>query len=150
MITFAQIKENTLRWFGQTATGFKTFILKGNAVDLAVGVVIGAAFTGVVTAVVKDILTPLIGAIAQVPNFANLAFTINRSRFMYGDLINNLISFLLVAVTIYFFVVVPMNRLHAKFQKKTADPTTKKCKECLSEIPLDAKRCAFCGQLVKP
>ena len=130
--------------------GFKAFILKGNAVDLAVGVVIGASFGAVVNALVKGLLTPLIGAIAKVPDFSGLFFTINGSKFMYGELINSLISFLLVAFAIYFFVVVPMNSLLARVSKKQeTTPTTKKCKECLSEIPLQAKRCAFCSQKVK-
>lgn len=129
-------------------SGFKTFILKGNAVDLAVGVVIGASFSTVVNALVKDLLTPLIGAVAKVPDFSAMFFTINGSKFMYGDLINALISFFLVAVAIYFFVILPMNALTAKFPKKGIEPTTKKCPECFSEIPLQAKRCAHCTQLV--
>lgn len=115
--------------------------------DLAVGVVIGAAFSSVVNALVADLLTPLIAAIAKVPDFSDLAFTINDSRFMIGHLLNTLISFLLVAAAIFFFVVKPMNLLVARSRKEApADPTTKKCKECLSEIPMDAKRCAFCAQ----
>lgn len=129
-------------------SGFKTFILKGNAVDLAVGVVIGAAFSGVVNAVVKGLLTPLIGAIAKVPDFSMLAFTLNGSKFMYGELINALISFFLVAVSIYFFVVLPMNMVNAKIHKNAPIPTTKKCQECKSDIPVDAKRCAHCTQVI--
>lgn len=126
---------------------FKQFLLRGNVVDLAVGVVIGAAFSSVVNALVADLLTPLIAAIAKVPDFSDLAFTINDSRFMIGHLLNTLISFLLVAAAIFFFVVKPMNLLVARSRKEApADPTTKKCKECLSEIPMDAKRCAFCAQ----
>jgi large conductance mechanosensitive channel len=129
--------------------GFKQFILRGNVVDLAVGVVIGAAFGTVVTALVKDLLTPLIAAIAQVPDFSGLAFTIRGSKFMYGDLINAIIAFLLVASAVYFFVVAPMNALVARMKKAPpADPTSKKCPECLSEIPLAATRCAFCTQAV--
>ena len=126
--------------------GFKQFILRGNVVDLAVGVVIGAAFGSVVTALVKDLLTPLIGAIIKVPSFENLYFTVNNSKFMYGDFINSLISFLLVAAAIYFFVVLPINALIARARKKSSpeDPTTKKCPYCLSEIALEAKKCAFC------
>jgi len=129
--------------------GFKNFIMRGNAIDLAVGVVIGAAFGTVVTALVKDLLTPLIGAIAKVPNFSNLAFTLNGSKFMYGDLINALISFLLIAASIYFFVVMPMNMLNAKIHKGVQTPNTKKCPECQSDIPVNAKRCAHCAQPVK-
>lgn len=127
--------------------GFKNFILRGNAVDLAVGVVIGAAFSGLVAALVKDLLTPTIGAIAKVPNFSGLFFVVNKSRFMYGDLINAFISFFLVATAIYFFVILPMNAVLARTDKKVS--TTEKCPECLSDIPATAKRCAHCGQLVK-
>lgn len=128
---------------------FKQFLLRGNVVDLAVGVVIGAAFGSVVTALVSDILTPLISAIAKVPDFSGLFFTINESKFLYGHFINAVISFLLVAGAIFFFVVKPMNILIAKSHKdeKPADPTTKKCGQCLSEIPLAATRCAHCTQI---
>ncbi|MFA5413775.1 MAG: large conductance mechanosensitive channel protein MscL [Patescibacteria group bacterium] len=129
--------------------GFKNFILRGNAVDLAVGVVIGASFGTVVTALVKDLLTPLIGAIAKVPDFSGLYFTLNGSKFLYGELINALISFLLVALAVYFFVVMPMNAFMTKVsKKKDQKPTHKKCPECLSEIPVDAKRCAHCTQIM--
>jgi len=129
--------------------GFKNFILRGNAVDLAVGIVIGASFGTVVTTLVKGLLTPLIGAIAKVPDFSGLFFTLNGSKFMYGEFINALISFLLVAVAVYFFVVLPINSLMSRIKKKElAVPTTKKCPECLSEIPINAKRCAHCGQPV--
>lgn len=128
---------------------FKQFLLRGNVVDLAVGVVIGAAFGAVVTALVKDFLTPLIAAIAKVPDFGGLSFTLNGSQFMYGDFINILISFLLVATAVFFFVVKPMNMLIARARKgPPADPTTKKCPECLSEIPLGARRCMHCAQPV--
>lgn len=128
---------------------FKTFLLRGNVVDLAVGVVVGAAFGTIVTALVADLLTPLIAAIAKVPDFSGLSFTLNGSQFMYGHFINTLISFLLVAGSVFFFVVKPMNILVAKSRKEPpADPTTKKCKECLSEIPLEAKRCSHCAQAV--
>ena len=125
--------------------GFKDFILRGNVVDLAVGVVMGAAFGTVVTAVVKYLLTPLVAAIFKAPDFSGLYFTLNHSKFMYGDFLNALIAFLLVAAAVYFFVVLPMNTLTAKF-KKPSSPQTKSCGECLSDIPLQAKRCAFCGQ----
>lgn len=125
--------------------GFKQFILKGNVVDLAVGVVVGVAFGNVVTALVKDIITPLIGAFGGQPDFSSIYFTINHSKFMIGDFLNTLISFLINATVIYFFVVVPINKLTAFTKKsKSVDPDTKKCPECLSLIPKDAKRCSFC------
>src|SRR3989338_10272267 len=128
---------------------FKQFLLRGNVVDFAVGVVVGAAFGTVVTALVKDLLTPFIAAIAKVPDFSNLAFTINGSTFMYGDFINAVISFVLVAAAIFFFVIKPMNYLIARSRKEPpADPTTKKCPECIGEIPINAKRCMYCTQQV--
>lgn len=128
---------------------FKQFLLRGNVVDLAVGVVVGAAFGTIVSALVSDLLTPLIAAIAKVPDFGNLSFTINGSIFMYGHFINALISFVLVAASVFFFVVKPMNLLIARSKKEApADPSTKKCSECLSEIPLEAKRCAHCTQVI--
>lgn len=128
---------------------FKQFLLRGNVVDLAVGVVIGAAFGTVVTALVSDLLTPLISAMAKVPDFGGLALTLNGSKFMYGHFINALISFVLVAGAIFFFVVKPMNLLVSRSHKgPPADPTTKKCTECLSEIPIEARRCAHCTQVV--
>ena len=130
--------------------GFKQFILRGNVVDLAVGVVIGASFGSVVTALVNDILTPLIGAVAKVPDFHNLFFVVNESKFMYGDFINVLLSFVLVAAAVYFFVIVPLNALIARTKKNTVvDPTTKQCVECLSEILINAKRCAHCTSVVE-
>lgn len=128
---------------------FKQFLLRGNVVDLAVGVVVGAAFGSIVTALVSDLITPFIAAIAKVPDFSGLYFVINGSKFMYGHFFNALISFLLVATTIFFFVIKPVNFLISKSRKEApADPTTKKCKECLSEIPIDAKRCSHCTQVV--
>ena len=125
--------------------GFKQFILRGNVVDLAVGVVIGAAFNSVVSELVKDLFTPLIAALVKTPNFANLSFTVRGSQFMYGNFVNALISFLIVAIVVYFFVVAPLNALTVRMRREPpADPTTKKCPECLSEIPIDATRCAHC------
>jgi large conductance mechanosensitive channel len=126
--------------------GFKTFLLRGNVVDLAVGVVIGAAFGTVVTALTKDLLTPLIAAVVGKPDFSAIRFTVNGSQFAVGDFINAVISFVLVAAAVYYFVVLPVNAMVARFRRAPvpADPTTKKCPECLSEIPLDARRCAFC------
>jgi large conductance mechanosensitive channel len=123
--------------------GFKAFLLRGNVVDLAVGVVIGAAFAGLVGAIVKDLLTPLISAIGKLPDFSGLYFTINQSKFLYGDFFNTLLAFVIAALSVYFLVVLPMNHLMAKV-KKIPDPTTRKCPECLSDIPVQAKRCKFC------
>lgn len=125
--------------------GFKQFLLRGNVVDMAVGIVIGAAFGAVVSGLVKDLLTPLIAAIVKQPDFSGLTFTINGSKFLYGEFINALLSFLIVSAAIYFFVVVPVNAMIARSRKEPpADPTTKKCPECRSEIAIDAKRCAHC------
>ena len=125
--------------------GFKAFLLRGNVVDLAIAVVIGVAFTAVITAFVKDLVTPLIAAIGGKPDFAGLYFTINNSKFFYGDFFNVVIAFVIIAAVIYFLVVVPYQSLMERSRKEpSADPTTKKCTECLSEIPKDARRCAFC------
>ena len=130
--------------------GFKQFILKGNVVDLAVGVVIGVAFGAVVTSLVEDIITPLIAAIGGTPDFSKLSFTINGSVFMIGDFLNAILSFIIIAAVIYFLVIVPMNKLIALTNRqKPIDPTTKKCPECLSVIPLEAKRCRFCTSVLK-
>ena len=127
--------------------GFKTFLFRGNVVDLAVAVVIAVAFGLVITAFVKDLVTPLIAALFGKPDFGALTFTINNSKFLYGDFINAVVSFVIIAAVIYFFVVVPYTALMARARKEPpADPTTKKCTECLSEIPKDARRCAFCAQ----
>ena len=127
--------------------GFKAFLLRGNVVDLAVGVVIGIAFGAVITAFVKDLVTPLIAALFGKPDFSGLTFTINNSKFLYGDFVNAVLAFIVIGAVIYFFVVVPYTALVARSRKEPpADPTTKKCTECLSEIPLDARRCAFCTE----
>jgi large conductance mechanosensitive channel len=126
--------------------GFKQFLMRGNVIDLAVAVVIGAAFGAVVTALVKDLITPIIAALVSKPDFSSLVFTINGSRFLIGDFINALVSFLLIAAAVYFFVVLPVNTVMARMRRGAApaDPTTKRCPECMSEIPIAAKRCAFC------
>ena len=130
--------------------GFRTFIFRGNVIDLAVAVVIGAAFGTVVSALVKDLLTPLIAAIGGQPDFSAVQFTVNGSKFLIGDFVNAVISFLLIAAAIYFFVVAPMNAIIARSRRGEAppDPTTKKCPECLSDIPIAARRCAHCTQQV--
>jgi large conductance mechanosensitive channel len=130
-------------------SGFKQFLLRGNVVDLAVGVVIGAAFGTVVSALVKDLLTPLIAAIAAKPDFSAFTFTLNGSKFLYGDFLNAVVSFVIVAAAIYYFVVLPINALIARVHREPpADPTTKRCPECMSEIPIAAKRCAHCCVVV--
>lgn len=129
--------------------GFRAFLVRGNVVDLAVAVMVGVAFSAVITAFVKDLVTPLIAAIGGQPDFSTLSFTVNNSKFLYGDFLNALFAFLIVAAVIYFFVVVPYTALMARTRKEpVVDPTVKKCPECLSEIPIAAKRCAFCGQPV--
>jgi large conductance mechanosensitive channel len=128
--------------------GFKQFLVRGNVVDMAVGIVIGAAFGAVVNGLVKDLLTPFIAAIVKQPDFSAFTFTINGSKFLYGEFINALLSFLIIASAVYFFVVLPTNALFARMRKEpSVAPTTKKCPECLSEIPIAARRCAFCASL---
>ena len=130
--------------------GFKAFIMRWNVVDLAVGVIIGGAFGAVVTALVKDILTPFIAAKVGKPDFSSLGFSVGTTKFPVGDFINVVVAFLFVAAAIYFFVVLPINALNERKHRGELppDPTTKKCPECLSEIPIAAKRCAFCTSQV--
>jgi large conductance mechanosensitive channel len=124
---------------------FRAFIVRGNLVDLAVAVVIGTAFTAVVNALVKDIITPLIAAIGGEPNFGTLAFTVNGSRFAYGDFLNATLTFLIVAAVMFFLVIRPVNLLmDALRTEPEVDSPTRSCPECLSQIPLRASRCAFC------
>ncbi len=127
-------------------SGFRQFVLRGNVLDLAVAVVLGSAFGAVITALVKDLLTPLVGALIGKPDFSAIAMTVNGSRFLVGDFINALLAFVLIAAAVYFFVVVPLNAWIARRRRGEAppDPTTKKCAECLSEVPIAARRCAFC------
>ena len=126
--------------------GFRQFLLRGNVVDLAVGVVIGAAFGALVTAFVKDLLTPLIAAVAGKPDFSAFFFVVNGAKFAYGDFFNMVISFLLISAAVYFCVIVPVNRLVSRAHREPpADPATKKCPECLMEIPIDARRCGHCA-----
>jgi large conductance mechanosensitive channel len=125
--------------------GFGAFLMRGNVVDLAVAVVIGAAFGAIVTSLVKDLITPLIAALIGKPDFSALGFTINNSRFALGDFINALVSFILVAAAIYFFVVAPMNAVTARFKKPEDVVAMRECPECLSEIPAAATRCKFCS-----
>lgn len=125
--------------------GFQKFLLRGNVVDLAVAVIIGAAFGHVVKALTKDIITPIIGIVGGVPDFSALSFEINRSRFLIGDFINAVLTFLIVAFVVYHFVVVPMTRLMERFRPDEAPAKTKECPECLSKVPAGARKCAFCA-----
>ncbi len=127
--------------------GFRDFILRGNVIDLAVAVVIGAAFTSIVTALVKDLITPLIAATVGKPDFSAFKVTIHGGAFLYGDFATAVINFLLVAAAVYFFVVLPANTVMRRLHRATTDvPTTRVCPECLSEVPLAARRCAHCAQ----
>ncbi len=131
--------------------GFRDFILRGNVVDLAVAVVIGAAFGAVVTAFIENIVTPLIAAIIGKPSFGELTFTINHAVFGYGSVLNALITFLSIAAVVYFFVVQPMNVIQSRLKPgKPVDTPTRTCPECVSDIPRTARRCAFCTAEVTP
>ena len=128
---------------------FKAFLLRGNMLDLAIAVVIGAAFGAIVAALVADLITPLIAAIGGQPDFSGLHFTINNSQFMYGHFFNAIISFVIIAAVIFFLVIKPVNTLMSRM-KKDEEATTKPCPHCLSEIPREARRCAFCTMEVEP
>jgi large conductance mechanosensitive channel len=130
--------------------GFRQFLLRGNVVDLAIAVVIGAAFGAVVKALVTDVILPIVGVVIGKPSFNSLTFSINNSVFLYGDLINNVINFVSIAAAVYFLVVVPMQTLEARRTAPAAGPTTRPCPECLSDIPMKATRCAFCTAQVTP
>jgi len=130
---------------------FKTFILRGNVVDLAIGIVIGAAFTGVVTALVKDFINPLIGVFGAMPDFTSLKLPIGEGTFLWGDFLTVLINFLIVAFVLFFLIVRPVNALMARRKTELPpDPTTRECPYCLSSIPMAATRCAFCTSQVEP
>jgi large conductance mechanosensitive channel len=126
--------------------GFRQFIFRGNVIDLAVAVVMGASFGAVVTALVKDLLTPLVAALVGKPDFSAIAVELNGSKFLIGEFMNALLAFVLVGAAVYFAVIVPVNAITARLRRgeAPADPTTKKCPECLSEVPIAARRCAFC------
>jgi len=130
-------------------SGFRKFLLRGNLVELAVAVVIGTAFTALVTAVVKDLITPLIAAIGGKPNFSSLSFTLNHSRFAYGDFINAILAFLIIAAVVYFLVVLPIGKVMERVVR-AKETTERECPECLSEIPLAARRCMYCTSQVTP
>jgi large conductance mechanosensitive channel len=126
--------------------GFRQFMLRGNVIELSVAVVIGGAFGAVVTALVKDLITPLLAAVGGKPDFSAIAFTVNGSKFLIGDFINSIVSFVMIGAAVYFFVITPVNALQARINRGEAppDPTTKKCPECLSEVAIAARKCAFC------
>jgi large conductance mechanosensitive channel len=131
--------------------GFKKFLLRGNVVDLAIAVVIGAAFAAVVTAFTADLLTPIIAALAGKADFSQLSFTIHHSQFRYGDFINAVIGFVIVAAVIYFFVLVPINHLMDRYKPAPDEPTpTRDCPHCISSIPQSASVCAYCTRDVVP
>jgi large conductance mechanosensitive channel len=134
---------------GYLVQGFKNFLLRGNLVELAVAVVIGTAFGAVVTALVNDFITPLIAAIGGKPDFSSLYFTVNHSKFSYGAFVNALLSFIIIAAVVYFFVVAPVVKLLSLVQRKAA-ATERDCPECLSSIPVNATRCKFCTATVTP
>src|SRR3954468_20221913 len=137
--------SGVVRGAGKELGGFKKFILRGNVVDLAVGIVIGAAFTGVVQALVKNLITPLIGVFGGIPDFSAWFVTINGSRFLIGEFINALLSFVIVSLVVYYVVVMPVTRLMDKYRPEAPAPApTKECPECLSKIPKAARRCANC------
>ena len=130
---------------------FRDFILRGNVVDLAIAVVIGAAFSGIVNALVKDLITPLIAAIGGQPDFSTISFTINHSKFLIGDFINAVISFLIIAAVVFFFIVKPVNGLMARFKPTPQEPApTRDCPYCKSNVAADATRCAFCTSDLAP
>jgi len=129
--------------------GFRNFITRGNLIELAVAVVIGTAFTAVVTAIVADLITPLIAAIGGKPNFASLKFTVHNSTFLYGNFINALLSFLIVAAVIYYLIIAPMTRITTR-PARQVEITTRDCPECLSTIPIAATRCMYCTSQVPP
>jgi large conductance mechanosensitive channel len=134
------------RWSGE----FRDFLLRGNLVEVAVGIVIGLAFAALVTALVADLITPIIAAIGGKPDFSTLAFTINESRFLYGDFINQLITFATIALVIFLFVVKPVNALMNRYRPPAPDVPTRDCPECLSSIPAAARRCSQCTAQVTP
>jgi large conductance mechanosensitive channel len=126
--------------------GFKKFLLRGNVVDLAIAVIIGASFGAVITAFTRDFVTPLLAAIGGKPDFGALHFTVNHSKFFYGDFLNFVIAFIILAAIIYFLVVLPLNKLMERYKPSADEPTpVKECPECLSSIPAAARKCAFCA-----
>ena len=130
-------------------SGFRKFLMRGNLIELAVAVVIGVAFNAVIQALISDIITPLIAAIAGKPNFSALTFTINHSKFSYGSFINALLSFVIIAAVVYFLIVSPMARVMARVDRNK-EASTRQCPQCLSDIPVGATRCMYCTSEVPP
>lgn len=151
MSTFRDFGERGVHGGLKSMGDFRKFILRGNVVDLAVGIVIGVAFTAVVTALVKDLITPLIGLFGKI-DFSRLQYTVGNSTFLVGDFINAVISFLILALVVYFFVIRPVNAMTDRFKPQEAPktPTTRECPFCLSNVPLKAMRCAFCTAQLQP
>jgi large conductance mechanosensitive channel len=129
---------------------FRQFLARGNLIDLAVAVVLGVAFGAVVTSLVEDLITPLIAAVFGKPDFSGLTFTINDSEFRYGEFINALLSFIVIAAVVFFFVIKPINALMDRLRTEPADESTRKCPECISDVPVEASRCAFCTAKIQP
>ncbi|HXW38932.1 MAG TPA: large conductance mechanosensitive channel protein MscL [Acidimicrobiales bacterium] len=129
---------------------FKEFLLRGNLLELAVAVVIGVAFTDVINALVKDLVTPLIAAIGGQPNFSGLFFDVHNSRFLYGDFVNALLSFVIVAAVLFFLVIRPVNHLLDGLGRTAHDDPVRECPECLSKVPVAARRCAYCTSAIVP
>jgi large conductance mechanosensitive channel len=150
MNNMSRLPKNMVRGTGKQLGGFQKFILRGNVVDLAVGVVIGAAFTGVVQSLVKDFITPLIGLFGGNPDFSNYALTVGSARLLIGDFLNALIAFLLIALIVYFLVVLPVNKLMERYHPAPEPAPTKTCSECTSKIPQAARRCPECTAQLEP
>ena len=146
----SRLPRNMVRGPGKQLGGFQKFLLRGNVVDLAVGVVIGAAFVGVVQALVKDLITPLIGLFGGNPDFSNWVLTVGPGRFLIGDFLNQLIAFLLIALIVYFLVVLPVNKLMERYHPAPEPAPTKTCPECTSKIPQAARRCPECTAQLEP
>jgi len=142
--------SNIVHGVGKELSGFKKFLVRGNVVDLAVGIVIGAAFTNVIQAIVRGVITPLIGMFGGGPDLTNWVIPINGQRLLIGDILNALIGFVLIAAVVYFLVVLPVNRLMDRYRPEPKPAPTKDCPECLSSIPQDARRCRECGAQLAP
>ena len=146
----ARMANNAVHGAGRELGGFKKFLLRGNVVDLAVGLVVGAAFGAVVQALVRGVISPLIGALGGNPDLSGLTVTVAGARLLIGEVLNALISFLIIAAVVYFLVVLPVNKLMDRYQPQPQPAPTKDCPECLSAIPQEARRCRDCGAQLAP